>query len=311
MEIIRLHEFRRYYNTHIFPELLRTERLRKRLLLLLSLSALIIFIVLTLSSYLQVLAVSLFLVLPITFYIFYLGYRIQRFRQEFKPRIVGLILDFMNDSLNFAELSYEPKNKIPRALFLQSNIFKTIANYYQGEDFIKGMVGEMPFAMSELVVREPSPMTNKLQEVFEGVFLHAIFPEEDTYGSVVIWPRRRKQYLTRSIKEYTFKGGYNQDYEIMNPFFQEHFLVYAKEGTHVAGIISEPMQDALVEYVEATGKDIYISFIDRHIFAGVSEERDLLEPSVLSSNVSFELVREFFQDIMLILKIVEDFDQTH
>ena len=265
----------------------------------------------TISFYLQIMVVALFLVLPITFYIFYLGYRMQRFRQEFKPRIVGLLLDFMNESLNFSRLSYEPKTKIPRELFLQSNLFYTKAPYYQGEDFIKGMVGEMPFAMSELVVREQSPMTNKLQDVFEGVFLHAIFPEEDTSGSVIIWPRRKKQYLTRTIKEYTWKGGYNQDYEIMNPYFQELFLVYAMEGTHVAGILSEPMQEALVNYVTITGKDIYISFIDRHIFAGVTEERDLLEPSLFSSNVSFELIREFFQDLMMVVKIVEDFDQTH
>ncbi len=311
MEVIRLNEFRRYYNTHIFPELQRTERLRKRLLLLLAGSAFVIFCIMTIASYLQIMAVALFLVLPITFYAFYLGYRIQRFRFEFKPRIVGLLLDFMNESLNFSHLSYDAKKMIPRELFLQSEMFFTKAPYYQGEDFIKGMVGEMPFAMSELVVREQSPMTNKLQEVFEGVFLHAIFPEEDTRGSVIIWPRRRKQYLTRTIKEYTWNGGYNQDYEIMNPFFQDLFLVYAKEGTHVAGILSEPMQDALVEYVNTTGKDIYISFIDRHIFAGVSEERDLLEPSFFSSNVSFELIREFFQDLMLVIKIVEDFDQTH
>lgn len=311
MELIRLDAFRRYYNTHLFPELQRTERLRKRLLTIIVLSLVVIFLILTLASYYGVVLLSLFLVLPISFYIIYLGYRIQRFRQTFKPRIVGLILDFMNEQLNFSQLTYSPKDKIPRALFLQSGIFKTGAQYYQGEDFIKGFVGEMPFAMSELVVREMSLMTNKLQDVFEGVFLHAIFAEESTEGSIVIWPRRRKQYLTRSIKEYTFQGGFNQDMEIMNLDFQDHFLVYATEDTHVAGILSEPMQDALVDYMDRTDKDIYISFVDRHIFAAISENRDLLEPSIFTSNIHFELIREFFEDIMLVLKIIEDFDQTH
>lgn len=311
MNSIKLDTFRLFYNTHIFPELQRTERLRKRLLVLIFISLAVIFIILTISAYLGIVLLSLFLILPITFYIFYLGYRIQRFRQEFKPRIIGLILDYMNEQPNFSNLSYDPKGLIPKLLFQQSGIFKTAAQYYHGEDFIKGMVGEMPFALSELDVREQSPMTNKLADVFEGVFLHAIFAEENTEGSIVIWPRRRKHYLTRTIKEYTFQGGYNQDYEINNPFFQEHFIVYATEGTHVEGILSEPMQDALVNYIDATGKDIYISFINRHIFAAISEERDLLEPSVFSSNIHFELIREFYSDIMLILKIIEDFDQTH
>ena len=311
MDSIKLDIFRRYYNTHIFPELQRTERLRKRLLVLMGLSAAVIFLILTISSYLGVVLLSLFLILPITFYVFYLAYRVQQFRQEFKPRIVGLILDYMNEQLNFSDLSYDPKAMIPKLLFQQSGIFKTKADYYKGEDFIKGMVGEMPFALSELDVRDLSPMTNKLADVFEGVFLHAIFAEEDTKGSIIIWPRRRKQYLTRSIKEYTFRGGYNQDFEINNPFFQEHFIVYATGGTHVEGILSEPMQKALVNYIDMTGKDIYISFIDRHIFAAISEERDLLEPSIFSSNIQFELIKEFYFDIMMILKIIEDFDQTH
>ncbi|RME98545.1 MAG: DUF3137 domain-containing protein, partial [Bacteroidetes bacterium] len=300
-----------YYNTHIFPELQRTERLRKRLLTIIFLSLFIIFIILTIAAYYGAVVVSMFLVLPITFYVLYLGYRIQRFRQTFKPRIVGLILEFMNDQLNFSELHYEPKKFIPCKLFQQSGIFHTEAPYYQGEDFIRGFVGEMPFAMCELVVRELSPMTNKLQSVFEGIFLHAIFAEEDTEGSIRVWPRRRKAYLTRAIKEYTFQGGFNQDMEIMNEEFREHFLVYATEDTHVAGILSEPMQEALVNYVDLRGKDIYISFIDRHIFTAISEERDLLEPSLWSSNVHFELIREFFEDIMLVLDIVRDFDQTH
>lgn len=311
MELITLDTFRRYYNTHIFPELQRTERLRKRLLVLIFISAVVIFIILTISSYLGVMLVSLFLTMPITFYIFYLGYRIQRFRQEFKPRIMGLILDYMNEQPNFSHLTYDAKAMIPKLLFQQSGIFKTSAAYYKGEDFIKGMVGEMPFALSEIDVREQSPMTNKLADVFQGVFLHAIFAEENTKGSIIIWPRRRKQYLTKSIKDYTFNGGYNQDFEINNPFFQEYFIVYATDGTHVEGILSEPMQEALVEYIDATGKDIYISFVDRHIFAAISEDRDLLEPSVFSSNIHFELIREFYYDIMLVLKIIEDFDQTH
>ncbi len=311
MELMHLDAFRRYYNTHIYPELKRTERLRKRLLGLIFFSLLIIFLILVISAYLGVVLLSLFLILPITFYIFYLGYRIQRFRQEFKPRIVGLILEFMNEQLNFTDLSYDARGKIPKLLFQQSNIFHTTGSYYQGEDFIKGMVGEMPFALSELVVREMSPMTNKLQDVFEGVFLHSIFAEEDTRGEIVVWPRHKKQYLTRTIKEYNFKGGINQDFEINNPIFRDLFLVYATPDTHVQGILSEPMQDALVRYVQMAGKDIYMSFIDRHIFTAITEDRDLLEPSIFTSNIHFDLIREFYFDIMLVLKIIEDFDQTH
>ncbi|MCA9406835.1 MAG: DUF3137 domain-containing protein, partial [Candidatus Omnitrophica bacterium] len=59
------------------------------------------------------------------------------------------------------------------------------------------------------------------------------------------------------------------------------------------------------------GKDMFMSFINREIYAAVSEDKDILEPHFFRSNLSFDLVRSFFEDINLLLRIAEDFDQTH
>jgi len=63
--------------------------------------------------------------------------------------------------------------------------------------------------------------------------------------------------------------------------------------------------------VRATGKTLFLSFQDRKIYAALAEPKDILEPYIFQSNVSFELIREFFSDIQLLLKIIEDFDRTH
>ena len=44
------------------------------------------------------------------------------------------------------------------------------------------------------------------------------------------------------------------------------------------------------------------------MFLAVTEPKDLLEPNVFQSNVSFELVREFFEDLQLLLSVLEDMD---
>lgn len=310
MDIIRLTEFRLYYNTHIHPELVRTERLRRRLLTLIGLSVLVGLALMGVLMYLNMAGFTLVVLMPLFFYVAYLGWKVQEFRRTFKPRIMGLILAFMNDSVNYHSLAYDAKKNITKDRFLKSGLFKTSAPYYLGEDYITGMIGMMPFELSELSVREMSPLTNKLQEVFEGIFVYAIFGE-DAEGSVTVWPRHRKHYLTRSIKEFAWQGATNQDEEMMNPAFRELFLVYATEDTHVAGLLSEPMQEALVDFVKRTKQDVYISFRNREIYAGVSSERDLLEPNIFSSNLSFELIYTFYRDVNLALKIIEDFDQTH
>ncbi|HMQ48119.1 MAG TPA: DUF3137 domain-containing protein [Saprospiraceae bacterium] len=310
----RLDEFRIFYNHTIFPELVRMERLRLRLLRLLLVASLLMFGILIFQFYVNLAVLTLLMAIPIALAIGYLLYRIQEFRQTFKPHVVNLITDFIDDGLNFdpqTPLKYDPKRKIEKSVFLSSRLFVTDARFYEGEDFIEGKIGEMPFELSELDVRENSPVSSGLKEVFRGVFLHATFPEENTEGEILVWPRHRRQYLSRSIKDFTFDGGKNVDKEVLNLSFRSQFLTYADEDTHVISILSEPMQDSIVQFVEKTGKDIYLSFQDRDIFVAVTEDKDLLEPYLFRSNLSFELIFEFFESIHVVLRIAEEFDQTH
>jgi hypothetical protein len=304
-------EFRVFYNHSIYPELLRMENRRKRLLGLLFISGILLVALVILEIYINIFFLTMILALPIGGYIFYLGFRIRKFKLTFKPRIVNLILHFMNELLsNYHGLTYDSKKFIPKKRFLQSGIFKTKADFYKGEDYIEGKIGEMDFELCELDVREVSPVSNKLQEIFKGVFLHAIF-NEDTVGEIILWPRHKRQFLTRSIKAFTWKGGHNVDHEILNESFREKFIVYATEDTHVVSILSDPMQEAIVHYIEKNNKDIYIAFLDKQIYAGITSEKDILEPNIFSSNLSFTLVKEFYDDIEIALRIVQDFDQTH
>lgn len=312
-KIKRLEHFRIFYNHTIHPELLRMERLRIRLLRLLFFSAIFMLGALLFEFYMNIRALTLLLAIPLGAFISYLLYRMQDFRLTFKPNVVSLILDFIDDGMNFDPahpLKYNPKKKIEKEIFQKSRIFATKAPVYAGEDFISGRVGEMDFEMSELSVREFSPVSGRLSDVFRGVFMHATFPEE-ARGRVIIWPRRLRQFHTRAIKDFTWDKGLNQDKEVNNEKFRELFLTYATEDTHLEGILSEPMQDAIVRYCTTTGKDMFMSFIDREIYAAVSEDKDILEPYLFRSNLSFELVREFFEDINLLLRVAEDFDQTH
>lgn len=306
----RLEEFRIYYNQTIYPELVRLERLRLRLVGLLVFSFFLLLGVLFLQFYVNIFLITLVLLIPISLYLIYLFYQIRKFQFTFKPRIMELILNFISEGLNYEKLVYDSKNSIDKKRFLNSKIFVTPAEVYDGEDFISGKIGETNFELCELNVQETSSVGTGLNYVFKGIFLHAVFPEE-TEGSLMLWPRQSRQFLTRSIRQYTWQGGENVDQEILNPKFRKLFMAYAMPDTYVVGIMSDPMQEAIVEYIELTGKEIYLSFMDREIYAAITEPKDILEPSIFRSNLSFDLVREFFEDIHLAMSIVRDFDQMH
>lgn len=306
----RLDEFRLFYNHTIHPELVRLERKRKRLLLLLLFTFLFIFALVALATYFKIPTVTFFLMIPFGFYITYLLYRIRQFVATFKPHVVNLILDFIDDGLNFGTLKYDSEKFISKKEFHASQIFASRADYYLGEDYINGKIGELDFEMCELKVRERSKVRNRLNYVFRGIFMKATFKKE-MRGSILMLPREFKQYLTRSIKAFSARGGDEVELTYHDEEFKEIFMTYATEDAEAESVLSLGMQEAIVEYREKTEKEIYLSIINKDIYIGVTEPKDILEPHIFTSNISFELVRQFFEDIQLLVTIVQDFDENH
>lgn len=306
----RLDEFRIFYNHTIHPELLRMERKRKRLLWLLIGSGLAMIGILLLGFYINIVVITMILALIIGLFMSYLWSRIQLFIQTFKPNIINLILDFIDDSINYGTFKYDAKKSIAKSQFLASRLFVTKAAYYQGEDYIEGKIGEIKFEMSEIDVREYSEVRASLTGVFKGIFMYATF-HRPMSGTILVWPKEFRQYLTKTIKSFTFDGGRNIDKRMSERTFRDKFLTYATNDSDVETMLPRKTQKAIVEYRERTNKEIYMAFIGKRIYIGVTEEKDILEPYLWYSNVSFELVREFFEDIRLAISILEDFYENH
>lgn len=306
----RIDEFRLFYNHTIHPELVRMESVRKQLLMLLTFSVVIMTIIIVILLFFKATLFAFFLVLPFGFYMSYLLYRIQQFRLKFKPNVVNLILDFIDDSVNYGTLKYDGKRKIEKKRFLASQIFKTPAPQYTGEDYISGKIGELDFELSELNVREYSKVRSRLNYVFRGIFLHAKFNKE-MEGDILILPREFKQYLSKTIRSFNLRGGESVEEETLSFDFESHFLAYATRDADIMGCLSPEMQHTIVDYRRKTDKEIYVSFIKNEIYIAITEPKDILEPFIFRSNISFELIYEFFEEIHLLMSIVEDFDKSH
>lgn len=314
------HHFRLYYNHTLYPELKRLERKRKRLLLLLTSSVLLFLAVLGATLYLNVLAFTLFMMAPVGFYITFLLYRVQAFRVNFKPRVVNLLIDFIDDLPNIQNLRYDAEGSISQENFIASGIFTpSPLPFYKCEDFIEGKVGELSFELSELDAREMSPVRARLDYVFRGVFLQAktLFP---TQGQILMLPRAYRKYLNRSIRLFTRQHARPVE-EGLHENFDREFLVYATDeaifedplthATRLYYFFPPSLQRTLSEYRRLTGKEIYASFRGSDIYIAISSPEDILEPNIFQSNVDYNLVREFFEDILLLILLVNHLDKTH
>jgi hypothetical protein len=308
-----LTDLRQYYNHTIHPELKRMERRRHRLLTTLALSFLGILLTVFFQFYIGILTLTLVLIIPIVLYLTYVFNEWESFRATFKPRVISLLLDFIDNDVTYnVPLKYIENASISPSVFRASRLFNSAAPDFVGEDYIKGEMGELDFEMSELAVKEFSPVRNRLDDVFRGVFLHARFRREvqSEKGEILILPRSQRQNLSRTIKAFTVNGGRQFEYNL-SPKFTESFIVYATHNANTRGFLSENMQESILKYQQKEGNEVYLSFIQNAIYVAVSQQKDLLEPAIWQSNMSFDLIREFYEDITLLLSIVLDIDANN
>ncbi len=305
------HDLRLFYNQHIHPELLHLEQRRRRLIRLIALSVLLLAGVVALQVYIGIFVLTLLLLIFMALWMSYLAFQVRLFFQEFKPRIVGLLLDFIDNDVNFTFEGYDAKGFISKQKFLESRIFTT-ADDYAGEDLIRGQVRETPFEVCELRVSEFSSARNKLNYVFRGIFLIGDYKRWDLHGGVLVLPDAYRKYMSRSERAFHLQGGRRVKDNLL-PEFEAFFDTYATADIRVKDVISKDMQHIILKFRQQfqqvnRNKEIYFSIIGDKIYLALTQDKDLLEPSLFSSNTSFESVVEFYNDLRLLLEVVLDVD---
>lgn len=297
-------KFRRYYNDHLHGKLMVFELQRRKLLLLMFLGLIIISVATVFVLLLEMFALSIFVLIPWVLLVRYYQYRAKLFEAGFKPIVVSSLLDFMDYNL-----TYHHKDYVSKDTFLRSGIFPINPDLYYGEDYIMGKIGEIFFEMSELEVHHPSDLKGKLEKWFEGIFFHANF-HTDFKGRIVLIPRPDWQKFIPVMKDFTKFGGFELT-DTGHPEFDKEFLIYVDRHVHYKDILTPELIKVLNEYHLRSGKKVYASFYNSHFYMAINEPQNLLEASLWHSNLNFELIAAYYQELSLFTDIVNDFDITH
>jgi hypothetical protein len=304
-------DFRLFYNQSIYPELRHLELRRRRLLRLLGLSVVLLAGIFALEIYLRIFVLTMALFIPVGLWIAFLLFRVKVYYDEFKPRIVGLVLDFIDNDINFGELHYETRSSLSKDQFLAGRIF-TGADEYEGEDYIRGQIREMPFEASELRIREFSPSRDRLDQVFNGLFLVGDYRRQDMRGGVLLLPDTQRKYLSRSERAFHLLGG-RRVRENLLPEFEACYDTYATPDVRLGDVVSDDLQLAILRFrlrfqKASRKKEIFLSIIGDKLYVALSQDRNLLEPSLWINTVSFDVAQEFYEDLRLLFDIVLELD---
>jgi len=248
--------------------------------------------------------------IPVSMYLYYIITQIRKFVMTFKPNVVNLVLDFIDNTVNFGKLSYDSSRCIDKNKFFHSHIYGNKVDIYEGEDYITGKVGELNFEMCELNAEYFSNITGDMEPIFKGIFLHTAF-NEDIKGEIIVIPKKSKQYFSGTIRKMNLKNGHNLDDDMTNEAFKSYFTTYGTEAAKIHGLLSEEMQATMINYHTKTKKDLFFSFIDNDLYIAVEEPKDILEPYIFRSNANFDLIFDFYARLTMLIGIVQDFDASH
>ncbi|RKY37013.1 MAG: Galanin [Candidatus Omnitrophota bacterium] len=299
-----LAELKKYYQSDLLPDLEVLEQQRKKIINNLSKTAvpvILIALVLMLLFRNAVVFIAIFSVVGLG--IAY-NYLIRDYVFNFKREIIKKIIKSID-----AGLTYQQSMHISEQLFRESKIFSRRPDRFKGDDFVSGLLGKTKIEFSEIyaqyVTRDSKGRTT-YHTIFKGLFIAADFNKEFKSTTVVLPDTAEKLFGNFGTMLQSWNKTRGQLIKLEDPEFEKLFAVYGNDQIEARYVLSTSLMKRVVDFKNKTGKKIYLSFVRSKIFVAISYHKDLFEPKVFSTVLSFTPIKEYFENLRLAVDIVED-----
>ena len=197
---------------------------------------------------------------------------------------------------------------------MDSQIFLTHPDRYKCEDYVSGKIGETFIEFSEVHSEYKTETTDskgnhhtEWHNIFMGLFFVAEF-NKNFSGTTVVLPDLAEKtfgFLGKIFQSWnlTRKG---QLIKLEDPEFEKLFVVYGDDQITARYILTPGLMQRLVEFRNRFNNTVYLSFKDSKVYVAVSINRNLFEPRIFRSNEDFALIKDYFDNLDLAGRIIEE-----
>ncbi|MHC5156441.1 MAG: DUF3137 domain-containing protein [Planctomycetota bacterium] len=220
------------------------------------------------------------------------------FNSQFKYRVILKILHFINPTLE-----YFPKKHIGEYAFDQSSLFLSKYNKFNGEDLIKGTIGQTAMKCSELKVLYTSDDSTKT--IFKGLFIVADF-NKDFQGQTFVLPDRAEKFLGRIGQTLQSIGSRRGELiKLEDAEFEKEFVVYGTDQIESRYILTPALMRKILDLHKKNNTKTHLSFYQSKVYIAISLDRNLFEPNK-GKQVDYLSACHLFQDLSMAIGIVDD-----
>ena len=145
---------------------------------------------------------------------------------------------------------------------------------------------------------ESSAKSQQKTDIFKGLFFVAKFPK-NFERRIFILPHN----FTNKINLQQWRG---KKINLEDSEFNKIFCVYGDSQLESRYILSTNLMNRLVQFQKKAQRDVYISFIEGHVFIAIPYYHNLFEPKIFKSMLYFAPLKEYFETLQLMIGIVKD-----
>jgi len=299
-----LEELRQYYHDVLLPDLTVLEAQRKKVLRKIIIAgAVIVPICIVFSVFLKNVA-HIIIIFSGFLWAVFVAFFAREYVSHFKTNIIEKIVKFIGESLVYSKDSY-----VKQGLFTASCIFKDRVDEYGGDDYVTGMLEETKVQFSEIHakrVTRDSKGRRRYQTIFKGLFFMADFNKEFKGITVVLPDTAERLFGHIGTMFQSWNMGRADLVKLEDPEFEKMFVVYGKDQIEARYVLSTSLMRRIVEFKKKTKRRLFLSFVGSKIFVAVSYGRNLFEPRIFRTLLDFAPVQEYFEDLQMVVGIVED-----
>lgn len=228
------------------------------------------------------------------------------FKKAFKQEVVGAVVSAYND--NFV---YVADSGIPKSTFKASELFQKRIDRYRSEDFVKGKLDKTQFEFSELHAEYKTTSGSgknrrtSWHTIFKGVFFVADFNKEFRSRTIVLPDTAEKVFgfLGRKLQDWNFARP--DVIRLEDPEFEREFCVYGDDQVEARYILSPALMRRILALKQKFGSRLFLSFLHSRVYIAISSTKNRFEPTIMSP-LDMSLIREYKEDLELIVGVVED-----
>ncbi len=240
---------------------------------------------------------------------YYVSLKWNVYRDAYKTQVVGKLLKTFNDSFE-----YSPNDHISPEKYKVSGLYRRHYHRYNGEDYVRGVVGKTAIEFSELHTQYKTTRTDskgKRRTTWHTIFKGVLFiadANKHFNGKTYITPDSEGFWSSvgKSLNNLLGGSGFGERVAMEDPEFERHFEVYSDDQIEARYLISTSLMQRLVAFRKEANASVALSFVGDSLHIGIPSRKEYFEPKLFQSAANFDAVKDIYQDLDFITGIVED-----